>query len=213
MLSAGEIKARFEQNQGMIDRNGLFFDPNGEISLAQRLHYALLEGLSEKDALRNLQADGASEFEANYTLKQTKTFIKDVLEIDIDSYIKEQQSTTAYSYRELDTKLEEANTAYAAAVTADITYKDHQFQTSEGTLSTLGSYVQTETWPEYWVSSDNAAVEDWTADDTKQLYALIVARNAQLHVALTAYKVRLRAFAEQGNYAALKAAEFNPSVE
>lgn len=213
MLSADEIKARFEKGDGQIDRTGLFFDPSGEVSLAKRLHYALLEGLSDKDALRQLQEQGMTEFEARYTLKQAQAFIKDVLGIQVKDYLKELQSTKTYCYTLLTQKLEQANSTYAQATNANITYKDHEFQTGDTTLTTLAGFTQTETVPEYWVTADNAAIEDWTAEDTAQLYALIVARNAQLHVALTAYKVRVRAFAEQGNYAELQASEFSPSVE
>ncbi|QXO09607.1 hypothetical protein pEaSNUABM11_00183 [Erwinia phage pEa_SNUABM_11] len=213
MLSADEIKARFENGDGQIDRNGMFFDPNGEVSLAKRLHYALLEGLSEKDAKRQLQEQGLTEFEAAYTLKQAQAFIKDVLGIQVKDYLKELQSTKTYCYTLLTKKLEQANSTYASAVAADITYKDHDFQTGGDTLVTLSGFTQTETVPEYWLTSDNQALEDWTAEDTIGLYSVIVARNAQLHTALTAYKVRIRAFAEQGNYAELDAAEFNPTVE
>lgn len=213
MLSADEIKARFENGDGQIDRNGLFFDPNGDVTLAKRLHYALLEGLSEKDALRQLQEQGQTQFEANYTLRQTKTFIKDVLGIQVKDYLKELQSTKAYCYTLLAKKLQATNTAYGEAVTADIAYKDHMFQTGGETLTTLAGFVQTNTVPEYWVTADNQALEEWEAKDTEMLYALIVARNAQLHVQLTAYKTRIRAFAEQGDYASLDAAEFNPTVE
>lgn len=213
MLSADEIKARFEQGEGQIDRSGMFFDPNGDVSLAKRLHYALLEGLSEKDAKRQLQEEGLTLFEAAYTVKTAQAFIKDVLGIQVKDYLKELQSTKTYCYTLLAKKLDAANATYQAAVSANITYKDHEFQTGGDTLTTLAGFNQTNTSPEYWVTADNAAVEDWTADDTKELYALIVARNAQLHVALTAYKTRIRAFAEQGNYAELDAAEFNPTVE
>lgn len=213
MLSADEIKARFEQGEGQIDRSGMFFDPNGDVSLAKRLHYALLEGLSEKDAKRQLQEEGLTLFEAAYTVKTAQAFIKDVLGIQVKDYLKELQSTKTYCYTLLAKKLDAANATYQAAVSANITYKDHEFQTGGDTLTTLAGFNQTNTSPEYWVTADNAALEDWTADDTKELYALIVARNAQLHVALTAYKTRIRAFAEQGNYAELDAAVFNPTAE
>ena len=209
MLSADVIKERFASNEGPIDRNGMFLPADSEASVSKRLHYVLLEGTSDKTALKLLMAEGQSEFEANFTLKQTKAFIKDVLGIDVKSYVKELQTTLAHCYRVLGDKVKAANTAYAEATAAPIEYRDRSFQADARALTALQTYKSSDTYPDYWVDADNLAVEPWGKDDVEQLYVLIAARNADLHVRLTAYKVRIRVLAEKEQLAELITAEFS----
>ena len=206
MLSPSEIKKRFFQGEKRIDRQGLFLDIDQDVSLAKTLHYALLDGLSDEDAMTQLQANGSSLFEARFVLKQTHVFITDILEINVEDYQRELQSTVAYCYRLLEQKLTQANTDYENGISAPIEFDGHSFDASATTLATLSAFVGSNNFPTYWVDANNEAVEDWTEKQTRDIYSAITSRNAGYHEQLTAYKIRLRALAEQGKYSELETA-------
>ena len=90
-----------------------------------------------------------------------------------------------------------------------VQHRDRSFQADARALTALQTYKSSDTYPDYWVDADNLAVEPWGKDDVEQLYVLIAARNADLHVRLTAYKVRIRVLAEKEQLAELITAEFS----
>lgn len=208
-LTNEEIRARYFQRDLPIDRHGNFMErigaqDQGRTGFCALLHYHLIEGMSDKEALARMKLYEMSEIEANFTLKRTKEFIANVLEIDLDEIRGNLKSTARYIYEDVQKMLLELDHRYEDERHGYIEFEGSYFQADESSRTILGQYIQADTAPEYWLDTLNTKHSPFTVDQCKALLGAIVARDQVLHSAMADNKRQIRELAEKRDYTGLK---------
>jgi len=208
MLSNDEIKRRYFEFGTPIDRHGnysgiLRTEDATRQGFCTLLHYHLLNGMSDKEAMKALKGHDLSDAEAAFTMEKTKAFIKDVLELPLDDIRKGLTSTLGHLWREFNRVMQAMNTRYAELRYQDIEFAGHRYQADEKSRTALTGYIQSGVDPMYWIDATNSPVEPFAIDDVKGLYAAIIQRDNDLHMSLNVKKQRLRTLAEQGDFTAV----------
>ena len=217
-LTKEEIRQRYFNKGLPIDRFGNYIEYVGNEwydrgGLCTLLHYKLIDGMSDKEALEQMRRNEVSEIEANFTLKKAKEFISDVLEIDLDEIRSNVRSTARYIYLDVQKIMMALETRYEAQRYEPIQLNDRHFQADAISRQMLGQYIQSETAPEYWLDTANTRLEPFTLEECKELLSEIVKRDQKLHGQMTAQKKELRLLAEQRDYDTIRALALEMGLE
>lgn len=208
MLTNAEIKARYELRGMPIDRNGTFVKVGddrevGVVDFTLLLHYHLIQGMSDQVALKKLISEfEMSNFEANFLLRKTKAFIKDVLEIDLEE-VRNAKGSTAVMCAELVSEVvAKINEVFGRKRYGDVLVDEAVFQADQKARESILGYLAAETAPEYWITADNRSIE-CDRDMLLTIQEAIVSRDAAYHEKATNLKTQARELSEQRNYAGL----------
>ncbi|HHS7556374.1 TPA: hypothetical protein ACTPQ1_004666, partial [Salmonella enterica] len=168
-LTNDEIRARYFKRDLPIDRHGNFMErigaqDQGRTGFCALLHYHLIEGMSDKEALERMKLYEMSAIEANFTLKRTKEFISNVLEIDLDEIRKNMKSTVRYIYEDVQKMLQELDHRYEDQRHSYIEFEGRHFQADETSRASLGQYIQAGHAPDYWLDTTNARIEPFSVE-------------------------------------------------
>lgn len=209
-LTKDEIRARYFERDLPIDRHGNYMErigaqDQGRTGFCALLHYHLIEGMSDKDALAKMKLYEMSAIEANFTLKRAKEFISDVLEIDLDDIRKNMKSTARYIYEDVQKMLQELDHRYEDQRHGFIEFEGRHFQADENSRSILGQYIQANHAPEYWLDTTNTRIEPFSVEQCQALLAAIVQRDQELHATMSDAKKQIRVLAEARDFTGLKA--------
>ncbi|AWN08854.1 hypothetical protein MLDJOKPK_00279 [Salmonella phage SPAsTU] len=209
-LTKDEIRARYFERDLPIDRHGNYMErigaqDQGRTGFCALLHYHLIEGMSDKDALAKMKLYEMSAIEANFTLKRAKEFISDVLEIDLDDIRKNMKSTARYIYEDVQKMLQELDHRYEDQRHGFIEFEGCHFQADENSRSILGQYIQANHAPEYWLDTTNTRIEPFSVEQCQALLAAIVQRDQELHATMSDAKKQIRVLAEARDFTGLKA--------
>lgn len=213
-----DIRARFFSRLSPIDRHGNFLghigtEDRGRTGFCTLLHYKLLDGMSDEDALDQMRSYNMSDIEANFTLKKAKEFISDKLEIDLDEIRSNVRSTARYIYLDVQKIMMALEKRYEAQRYEPIQLNERHFQADAISRQMLGQYIQSETAPEYWLDTANTRLEPFTLEECKKLLSEIVKRDQKLHGQMTAQKKELRLLAEQRDYDTIHALALEMGLE
>ncbi|MCT7475961.1 hypothetical protein N5V81_13340 [Escherichia coli] len=104
-----------------------------------------------------------SEIEANFTLKRTKEFIANVLEIDLDEIRGNLKSTARYIYEDVQKMLLELDHRYTKMSAMVISSFEGSAQADESSRTILGQYIQADAAPEYWLDTLNTKHSPFTS--------------------------------------------------
>ncbi|AFQ96626.1 hypothetical protein G173_gp081 [Erwinia phage phiEaH2] len=213
MLSNDEIKARYFEFGNPIDRHGNYMtilakDDETKQGYCTLLHYHLLNGVSDKAAVKKLREYDLSEPEAQFTLRKAKEFIETVLELPLDEIRKGLTSTVNYLYQEIQPIYTRIAERYETQRHENIEFQGILLQADEKSRASLASYVQSDTSPGYWLDAQNNRLgsEEHPFDVAacKAVLAAIVERDAQLHAAMTELKRTIRTLAEAQDFTGIK---------
>lgn len=210
MLSNDEIKARYFEMGTPIDRHGNYVgilrsDDATGAGFCTLLHYHLINGLSDKEAIRALKGHDLSDVEIEFAMRKAKEFIADVLELPLDDIRKGLSSTVGHLWREFNRIIQSLNARYEQRRYEDVIYNDRRYQADEKSRTSLTGYIQSGVDPVYWIDAMNHPVEPFGLDDVKGLYAVIVQRDNDQHMELNVVKQKLRTLAEKGDFTAVMA--------
>ncbi|ANZ48743.1 hypothetical protein BIZ83_gp110 [Erwinia phage vB_EamM_ChrisDB] len=210
MLNNDEIKRRYFEMGAPIDRHGNYqaihrSEDATKQGFCTLLHYHLLNGMSDKAAIAALKGYDLSDVEVNFIMKKTKEFIADVLELPLDDIRKGLASTVGHMWREFNRILGELNTRYENLRYEDIVVGERRYQATEKSRAALAGYIQSAVDPMYWIDAMNTPVEPFDLANVQELYAAIIQRDNDLHMALNVKKQKLRTLAEQNDFTAVMA--------
>lgn len=209
-LTKEEIRARYFAHDLPIDRHGNYMErvgneDRGRTGFCALLHYKLIEGMSDEEALAQMQTYEMSPIESKFTLNKAKEFITDVLEINLDEIRTNMRSTARYIYLDIQKIMLEMEHRYEDQRHGFIEVDGRYFQADETSRQMLGQYIQSETAPSYWLDTANTRIEPFSLEQCKALMAAIVARDQRLHHAMSEQKREIRAWAEARDYDSIKA--------
>lgn len=209
-LTKEEIRARYFAHDLPIDRHGNYMErvgneDRGRPGFCALLHYKLIEGMSDEEALAQMQTYEMSPIESKFTLNKAKEFITDVLEINLDEIRTNMRSTARYIYLDIQKIMLEMEHRYEDQRHGFIEVDGRYFQADETSRQMLGQYIQSETAPSYWLDTANTRIEPFSLEQCKALMAAIVARDQRLHHAMSEQKKEIRAWAEARDYDSIKA--------
>lgn len=210
MLNNDEIRRRYFEMGTPIDRHGNYMailrtEDATKQGFCTLLHYHLLNGLTDKAAMVALKGYDLSDYEANFIMTKTKEFIKDVLGLPLDDIRKGLASTAGHLWREFNRIMQELNARYESKRFEEIEYDKRFYQADEKSRAALAGYIQSGVDPMYWIDARNTPVEPFAVADVKGLYAAIIQRDNDLHMALNVKKQKLRTLAEQNDFTAVMA--------
>lgn len=208
-LTNEEIRARYFLRDQPIDRHGNFMtrigaEDKGRAGFCALLHYHLIEGLSDKEALQRMALYEMSTIEANFTLKRSKEFVAEVLGIDLEEIRKNLKSTARYIYEDVQKMLLELDHRYEDQRHGFIEVEGRYFQADETSRGILGQYIQADHAPEYWLTTTNERLTPFSIEQCKALLGAMVRRDQELHTAMSDTKRRIRELAEQRDFTGLK---------
>lgn len=217
-LTKEEIRARYFAHDLPIDRHGNYMErvgneDRGRTGFCALLHYKLIEGMSDEEALAQMKTYEMSPIESKFTLNKAKEFITDVLEINLDEIRSNMRSTSRYIYLDIQKIMLELEHRYEDQRHGYIEVDGHHFQADETSRQVLGQYIQSETAPDYWLNTSNTRIEPFTLEQCKALMAAIVKRDQQLHNAMSAQKSEIRQYAEQRDYDTIRALALEMGLE
>lgn len=209
-LTKEEIRARYFAHDLPIDRHGNYMErvgneDRGRTGFCALLHYKLIEGMSDEEALAQMQTYEMSPIESKFTLNKAKEFITDVLEINLDEIRTNMRSTARYIYLDIQKIMLEMEHRYEDQRHGYIEVDGRYFQADETSRQMLGQYIQSETAPSYWLDTANTRIEPFSLEQCKALMGAIVARDQRLHHAMSEQKKEIRAWAEARDYDSIKA--------
>lgn len=209
MLSNDEIRARYFEKGTRIDRHGNYVEEykdqiEGRVGFCLLLHYHLINGMSDKKALERLKEYDLSPLETTFLMKRTKAFINDVLGIDLDQVRSSATSTDSYLYQEVNELYPKLNAKYETDRFSPIEFRGYRFQVDEEARQNIQGYIASGVDPSYWVTENNETLEPWTVEDLKELYVLVMKRDADLHQLMSGLKQKIRMLAETKDFTAIK---------
>lgn len=209
MLSNDEIKARYFEFGNPIDRHGNYMtilakDDETKQGYCTLLHYHLLNGVSDKAAIKRLREYDLSEPEAQFTLRKAKEFIADVLELPLDEIRKGLTSTVNYLYQEIQPIYLRIAERYEEQRHSNFEFQGVVLQADEKSRGALASYIQADASPEYWLDAQNNRLENFDLAACKAVLAAIVQRDSQLHASMTELKRKIRTLAEKQDFTGIK---------
>lgn len=208
MFNKSEIKERFEAGIGMIDRFGnvVDVDPNrnySETMLPLLLHYRLLAGMTDQEAAKELATTYMlSEFEITFLINNTKVFIKNVLEIDLEEIRANKNSTATLCGQMVIEVVAKINEVFERKRYENLAIDDVFIQADKKSREIILGYLAADTAPEYWVTADNVSIE-CDHETLVRMQEAIVARDAAQHEEATELKKNARELSEKRNYAGL----------
>lgn len=211
-LTPEVIRQRFYQKDTRIDRYGNYVEgqrgPNEYGPFTLLLHYHLLDGWTDAEILKELANHDISPFEANYELKQSKAFIKDVLLLDLETIRNSDVSTEGLIYQEVIKNLETLDVMFKKECSADIPLEINgetfYFQTDEKARYAIANYLLVGTPPKYWVDSGNRIHEPFSIESLRALQLAITERDQAIHEALSVTKKKIREAMEKKDFALVK---------
>lgn len=209
-LTKEEIRRRYFAHDLPIDRHGNYMEKigsedHGRTGFCALLHYKLIDGMSDREALEQMRNYDMSEIEARFTLQKAKDFVNDTLGIDLEEIRTGLRSTVRYIFTDVQKILSALEFRYQDARYAEIQVGDFTFQADEKSQVALSRYIQSETAPAYWLTANNTRIEPFTLEQCKTLLAAIVERDQKLHHAMSEQKSEVRAWAEARDYDSIKA--------
>lgn len=207
MFDKAEIKRRFEMNDAPIDRHGnfVYIGQDFYVTGAQiqaLAHYHLLAGMSDADLLVALRNGDLSDFEAKYILKNSKEFIRDVLELDLDALRSSKTSTAELCGQLVVQVIKDLNATHEKMRLAPIEVNGDMFQADAKSREVILGYILTEREVDYWVVYNNEQIP-MSLDALREVYKAIVARDEILHKQITDLKTEGRIYSEKRMYAQL----------
>lgn len=209
MLSNDEIRGRYFEFGAPIDRHGNYVnilakDDETKQGYCTLLHYHLLNGVTDKAALKKLREYDLSEPEAAFTLRKAKEFIHNVLELPLDEIRKGLTSTVNYLYQEIQPIYTRMAERYEEQRHSNLMFQGVVLQADEKSRSALAKYIQADIAPEYWVDAQNNHLDNFDVAACKAVLAAIVERDAQLFASMTELKRKIRTLAEQQDFTGIK---------
>lgn len=210
MLSNDEIRRRYFEFGTPIDRHGnytsiLASEDATKQGFCTLLHYHLINGMTDKQAFGKLKGYDLSDYEAEFIMQRTRTFIIDTLGLPLDEIRKGLSSTAGHLWREFNRIMEALNTRYEQERYQEIEYQGHRYQADTKSRTALTGYLQSGVDPMYWIDATNSPVEPFEIADVSGLYAAIVQRDNELHMSLNVRKQKLRTLAEKNDFTAVMA--------
>lgn len=208
MLTKDEIKSRYRALGAPIDRHGVFVDAGAVGAINDNyfpalLHYNLIAGMSNAEALTKLRTDfRMSEFAAKYVLDQTLIFIKETLDIDLDQIRKERSTTAGMCCSLLEEIISTLKQTLRTKREMPLIYNEKVFQVHDESRERIKTYLLTETCPDRWILADNSYIP-FTLTDLLGLQKAITVRDAAEFSTITEQKRLVREMCEQRDYAGL----------
>lgn len=206
-LTPEQIRERFfNEQENYIDRYGNVLNEIAHGAMGEEhfnpliIHYYLLNGKSEQWVIDNLKnCGGMSDIIAKLTLKQYLSFIKDVLQIDLESHQKEHFSTVGQCNRLSNQLMDDLRTKEEKLLGLPIELDGVEFDADTESVNRLRNYIAVDAVPETWTTYNSSKVL-FTKQRAEELLQAILLREQRTHEYITELKSRVRVARENVDY-------------
>lgn len=212
-LTPQEIRAKFySETDNYVDRYGnvlgvIDHGANAEDHFNPLIiHYYLLNGKTEQWIMDNLiNYTGMSKIVAKLTLAEYHKFIREVLEIDLETHRQEHYSTESMCERKHVELIEnlrvKEDTILNQPISIDF-YPEWTFDADADSLTRLKTYIDTDVVPTEWTTYESVKVP-FNKDIASELLKAILLRQQRTHEYITGLKTKVRDAREAKDFDAL----------